>query len=554
MRKQTKLVAVLSTAALLAMGASMTSFAATGWAEEEGTWVYYNKDGDRATDSWKKSGDNWYWLDDNGEMAVDMLVEDDDDYYFVDANGVMIRNQWVAIENEDAGEDDEPDHYWYYFQANGKAYKRSDSATTISPKTINGKKYAFDTDGKMLYGWVNASFERDDEDDAWKTCDYYFGGEDDGAMVTGDFRLISITDDEADDAQPGDDFWDEEQDRYFYFKASGKKQGEHEGKTINGKKYGFDEYGRMIASWYSADLASKSVSPASMGTATYSSTFMYYSNPEDGARYSKSWFRVVPGYYLHTDKYEEDAVYWYYANSDGGLYTNTIERYKGKKYAFDEYGRMISGLALLQMNSTTEIGKKIASDDTTYPYESEEDFNTTVAKLVDDGALQDGSYAFYYFGGAEDGAMKTGKQTVSLDGESFTFKFKTTSNDKGIGVTGIDDKKYYVGGKLIKAEKEDKYSIVLTKKDVVVGSLDNGEIRYDIDQFIKEFDGELQGEGDADYKKDQKTWVFKADKTKNCRVLNASGTVAKGKTVKDGDGYKITVDSNYAVTKIVLED
>ena len=49
MRKQTKLVAVLSTAALLAIGASMTSFAATGWAEEDGTWVYYNRDGERLT-------------------------------------------------------------------------------------------------------------------------------------------------------------------------------------------------------------------------------------------------------------------------------------------------------------------------------------------------------------------------------------------------------------------------------------------------------------------------------------------------------------------------
>ena len=62
MKKQTKLVAVLSTAALLAIGASMTSFAATGWAEEDGTWVYYNRDGERATDQWKKSGNNWYWL------------------------------------------------------------------------------------------------------------------------------------------------------------------------------------------------------------------------------------------------------------------------------------------------------------------------------------------------------------------------------------------------------------------------------------------------------------------------------------------------------------
>ena len=48
MKKQTKLVAVLSTAALLAIGASMTSFAATGWAEEDGTWVYYNRDGEES--------------------------------------------------------------------------------------------------------------------------------------------------------------------------------------------------------------------------------------------------------------------------------------------------------------------------------------------------------------------------------------------------------------------------------------------------------------------------------------------------------------------------
>ena len=78
MRKQTKLVAVLSTAALLAIGASMTSFAAQGWAEEDGTWVYYDKNGDKVSNEWKKSGDNWYYLDDNGEMTVDELIEDDD--------------------------------------------------------------------------------------------------------------------------------------------------------------------------------------------------------------------------------------------------------------------------------------------------------------------------------------------------------------------------------------------------------------------------------------------------------------------------------------------
>ena len=34
---------------------------------------------------------------------------------------------------------------------------------------------------------------------------------------------ISITDDEAEDAQPGDEFWDEDQDRWFFFKLLVRK-------------------------------------------------------------------------------------------------------------------------------------------------------------------------------------------------------------------------------------------------------------------------------------------------------------------------------------------
>ena len=54
MRKQAKLVAVLSAAALLAVGASMTSFAATPhWDMEDGEWVYLDRNGDKVTDVWK---------------------------------------------------------------------------------------------------------------------------------------------------------------------------------------------------------------------------------------------------------------------------------------------------------------------------------------------------------------------------------------------------------------------------------------------------------------------------------------------------------------------
>lgn len=58
MRKQTKLVAVLSAAALLAMGASMTSFAA-GWEKDDaGVWHYYDSDDEMVTGEWKKDGGN----------------------------------------------------------------------------------------------------------------------------------------------------------------------------------------------------------------------------------------------------------------------------------------------------------------------------------------------------------------------------------------------------------------------------------------------------------------------------------------------------------------
>ena len=557
MRKQTKLVAVLSTAALLAIGASMTSFAATGWQEEDGTWVYYNRDGDKATEEWKKSGDNWFWLDDNGEMAIDTLVEDDDDYYYVDANGAMVTNQWVAIDNEDAGEEDEPDHYWYYFQSNGKAYKRSDSASdsSINAKTINGKKYAFDTDGRMLYGWVSGG-ERQTDDDAWQESLYYFGDEDDGAMSLG-WRQISITDDNADSLQPGDEFWDEDQDRWFYFQSSGKKVVASDNdtlktKTINGKKYGFDEYGRMIADWFTE--ATPVTAGSEYGTATYSSSFMYFSTPEDGARYTKGWFKVVPGYYLQNSNYNDESEKWFYADGDGNIYANEIKSIKGKKYAFDNYGRMISGLVFLEMDTkdngavdSNKIASKFDDDADVDGYDTEDEFDAFVENYAEE--ISEGKIRSYYFGDSSDGSMKTGKQTVSIDGDSFTFKFVDSSSKKGAGFQGIDDHKLYLAGKLVKADSDDKYKVVVYTEN------EDGVIKMeklDTDEFIDQYtDG-----GVYDEKKEETVYTVDKDKAAGAKLylVNTSGSMMKNKTnSKDGEDYKFTT-SNYEITKVTLED
>jgi len=607
MKKQTKLVAVLSTAALLAIGASMTSFAATGWAEEDGTWVYYNRDGERATDSWKKSGNNWYYLDSDGEMAIDQLIEDGDNYYYVDINGVMASNQWVAIENEDAGEDDEPEHYWYYFQANGKALTNGDN-DKVSLKTINGKKYAFDDEGKMLYGWVDdASAERLDNTDGngFKDADYYFGGEDDGAMTTG-WLQIDITYDEA----INDDYKytaaafndDEDQTRWFYFKSNGKMIKSDEGdrtkdKTINGKKYAFDQYGAMVAEWSldsddekeasdnvghyaaSTNQTVASVSEAWQGKgnyAQYSKAWKYFNSVEDGARVSKGWFKVVPAEYLNEGKYDDDEDFWYYADGSGNLYAGEFKTIKGKKYAFRNDGRMLTGLKFILEDDDND-NLTVYADDDTPNFDNEEDFLDNAVAFYEPGG-----YKCYYFGGGDDGAMRTNKTTVEIDGENHNFYFEKSGSKKGAGVTGEKDDKLYQSGMLLKADSDDKYVVVDKTTKYTTNAAGEKVLDYvtynkldDAKEFMAQDDVlESNTPVDADGKIDlgnnnkkkaediseaytikYKAYASSDMTTHEYFLVNTSGKVIdnRGKN-KDGSDYYYVTDNSGKITNIYVED
>lgn len=461
MRKQTKLVAVLSTAALLALGASMSSFAATGWQEENGTWVYYDKNGDLETEKWEKSGDNWFYLNEDGEMATDAVVEYNDNYYYVDENGAMSTNKWVSVENEDydGDDEDEPVNNWYYFGSNGKAYKSSSSSSNATFKTINGKKYLFNDEGKMLFGWIGTDGERKTGDEAWQEGDYYCGDENDGAQTVG-WVYLDIVDNNYETDSAGQSssnvFDDENQTRWFYFKSNGKKLTDEKGKTINGKKYSFDEYGRMNAEWIVYD-ATPTTATASQGTADYTRNWRYYGTPEDGARVTKGWFKVVPDENLYEGKYDDDEDAWYYSDKDGKLVASEIKTINGKKYAFDTYGRMKDGLKFIKFEdgSTTKIESLLADDTRSdAKFDTEDNFKESANTLLSE------EYYCYYFGSGDDGSMKTNKQTVSIDGESFNFLFNKSGSYKGAGKTGVDNSKYYLSGMLLSAAKDDKYAVI----------------------------------------------------------------------------------------------
>ncbi len=420
MKKQTKIMLIPCAAMALTLGTAMMSYAATGWTEEDGTWCYYDNNGDRVTDTWKKSGDHWFWLNEDGEMATETLVEDDGDYYYVNESGARIANEWREIDNEDPDEDD-AETSWYYFGSNGKAYQASDSGN-ISFKTIGSEKYAFDEEGRMLYGWVDAEGERQTEEDAWKNGIYYMGEAGDGALRRSQWVKLEVEDDENEDDDFDGSYW-------FYFNSNGKKLSDTT-KKINGRKYRFEENGNAVFNWYQT-----------ASDATASESNMYYNEP-DQCWQAEGWFKSVPSEDVNQEGYDNGDEFWYYAMSDGELVKSQIKKINGKYYGFNENGEMLEGLYKMSVNNyeITDYAE----------IESEDDLPTA-----------DEAWDVYYF--AEEGTegiMATGKKTIEIDGEDYTYNFKKSGAERGTGYNGIHDGILYIKGRTMKADSDSKYEAV----------------------------------------------------------------------------------------------
>ena len=444
-------------------------------------------------------------------------------------------------------------------QSNGKAYKASDRGA-IRFRTIDGKRYAFDEDGKMLYGWVNDSGERQSDDDGWETATYYLGNWDEGDMKIGWQKIYVYDGDEDDDME-----------HWFNFKSNGKKRAkdddnfnEFKEEKINGKRYGFDSRGVMTYEWA---LATKGESGASWAS---TSSWRYFNNAEDGARVTKGWFKVVApsedndnvfktGY--GTDSFaqgdaDDENERWYYANGDGILEAGKIKKIKGKYYGFrpddDGSGKaaaMLSGLVLMEVDPTNGdilqvFDDGVDSDELNDLLDWDED-SEIVKKIKDEDRS---NISLYYFGDEEtDGAMKTGATTVTIDGESYNFLFSKTggAEGKGKGMTGVDDNKYiYNFGCRIKASSDDKYQVVAVAPNVgtavdihapgvVVATIKSSDLKEEANAednpgFINDKDETVRGV-DLSLPQNSLTKLY---------LVNTSGNIQKSKVAaKDGDEW-----------------
>jgi glucan-binding YG repeat protein len=229
-------IVITSAAALTAHG--------EGWSNITGVWQWVKDDGTIATDTWKSANGYWFYLDSHGNITKNqMIIEETSngvEYYFVDSNGALLRDSWKAIAIDQSEKKNYKAQYWlYYFGNDGKAYKSGESFTEEDIKTIDGKKYAFDRNGRMLYGWIDASDVKQQDNDAlaWIYSDYYFGSWNDGHIQEGWIQLPVY---ERKDGATRE-YW-------FYLDSYGKKI-KNKRKIIDDYYYYFEDDGHMSGSW-----------------------------------------------------------------------------------------------------------------------------------------------------------------------------------------------------------------------------------------------------------------------------------------------------------------
>lgn len=143
------------------------------WTKISSKWYYFNEDTKMASSGWNLISSKWYYINTSGSMKSKEWIRGNDSWYYVKTNGMAAQSEWVKVLND-----------WYYFTDNtrmvnngwnkigkkwsyhyssGKAAKNewlkigkswyfidNDCYMLASTsKVINGKKYHFDSSGRM---------------------------------------------------------------------------------------------------------------------------------------------------------------------------------------------------------------------------------------------------------------------------------------------------------------------------------------------------------------------------------------------------------------------
>lgn len=321
MKKQTKMMAVLSAAAFMSAlapnlpnfaGAANTVYAkTTGWVEEEGKLRFYEDETYYATDSWKKKDNDWYYLNEDGYITTSSMVDE----FYVNAEGKRVSNTWISVFNEDDYDSENaPENFWFYYGKDGKS-------TQSKWIKLDDNHYYFDSEGRMLTGKVEI-----------ENATYYLGDENDGKMKKGWVQLENTSDD------PETDF------AWFYFDNSGKMVENQVDKKIEGSYYTFVD-GQMQTGWYKLPVTGTASDAEKKNSV---SGYQYYEL--EGGKRAQGWYDIEGVKSVS----EEGEVYRFYFkngqphHAEKGLQLFTVD---SKRYAFNTKGEMQTGLEVVNVEN-----------------------------------------------------------------------------------------------------------------------------------------------------------------------------------------------------------
>lgn len=499
MKKRTMVSAALVlSAGLFTLPVLDAALAAEGWVQTDGSWSYYDKNGDAAKDTWVRSNYTWHYISPDGTMLTSRIFKDGDFIYCVDESGAMVSNAWIYADEEMLS-GSELSEGWYYFGSDGKAYQRKGSSFK---RTVDGGSYIFDEDGKLLYGWFDSSGEPiSDTDNPFVDGMYY--ADSDGRLLQNEWLDYGAIDNgiggsDLDSEVAGRSYNDYEK-LWIYFDKESKKvksNGDHIRQlTLDNVKYGFDENGIMLPWWSKVST----ISNADKSNPTSDVSARYYSGYDGGRLLKNSWFWMYPSEDMDADEYYGQECSWWYTDSKGEVYRDRISKINGRYYAFDGIGRMLSGFVLFDDKS--EFVAKYDIDAW-----SSEDF-------IDGSIYGIEKSDLYLFSpdGLNDGSMQTGNE-IQIELEDGVHTFGFSSSGKAYGNKNKLQKKtdrYYINGLRLEADEEYGYGVVEVE--------DGDDIYY--------------------------------------QVVNTSGKVVEGskKLVKDKDGGYLIIINNHFVARCTDE-
>ena len=196
----------------------------------------------------------------------------------------------------------------------------------------------------------------------------------------------------------------------------------------------------------------------------------------------------------------------------GKIVKDKIRRIKGKVYAFDEIGRMVSGL-VSSPNGRNNFDAASGVGDNDY-----QDLDgATYAGLNISGKV------YYFSGDAEkDGSRKTGYQKVDFDDDTYEMYFNNSGEAANDYVSKI--KKYAKNGMILKANNDDSNyaGVKVDSSDVKKLDSSNTGVKY----YNTSSTGSLVGQV----------------------LVNSSGAVQSSKTnLKDSNDIYYATDKNGVV-------